>query len=97
MTPTFGFEMSFNIVLEKATIVFDCTRTPSFKVCPYKGAVLTPKVLAGDGYVREIDHFIDAVSGKAVAKITTPQQSKTSVVIVNAEAKSAKTGKKVNL
>ena len=38
MAPAFGFEMSFIIVLERATIVYDCTRTPAFRVCPADGA-----------------------------------------------------------
>ena len=42
MADSFGFEMSFNIVLEKATIVFDCTREPAFKVCPAEGEPFSP-------------------------------------------------------
>ena len=38
MAPAFGFEMSFVVVLERATILYDCTRTPAFRVCPADGA-----------------------------------------------------------
>ena len=68
MAPTFGFEMSFNVVLEKATIVYDCTRDPAFKVCPAEGDVFTPEVAAGDGYSNEIEHFVKAVRGESVPR-----------------------------
>ena len=95
MTPKFGFEMSFNIALEKATIVYNCTQNPAFKICPLKGEVITPKVETGDGYSLEIAHFVKAVSGKAVPKILIPAQSCDSVKLIEAEKKSARSGKKV--
>jgi predicted dehydrogenase len=94
MTPNFGFEMSFNIALEKATIVYNCTQSPAFKICPLKGDVITPKVEAGDGYSIEIAHFVKAISGKVVPKILTPAQSCDSVKLIEAEKKSARSGKK---
>ena len=94
MTPKFGFEMSFNVALEKATIVYNCTQSPAFKICPLKGEVITPKVEAGDGYSIEIAHFVKAISGKAVPKILTPAQSCDSVKLIEAEKKSARSGKK---
>lgn len=95
MTPGFGFEMSFNFVLEKATIVFDCTREPMFKVCPAEGDTFTPKVQAGDGYSLEIAHFVKAVNGQKVPEITTPAQSLDSVKLVLAEKQSAQSGREV--
>jgi len=95
MTPNFGFEMSFNIALEKATIVYNCTQSPAFKICPLKGEIITPKVEAGDGYSLEIAHFIKAVAGKSVPKILTPTQSCDSVKLIEAEKKSARSGRKV--
>jgi predicted dehydrogenase len=91
MTPTFGFEMSFHVVLEKATIVYDCTSVPSFKVCPEEGDVFFPEVAAGDGYSNEITHFIQAVGGEDVAEIITPEQSIDSLRLVLAEKESALT------
>ena len=66
MAPSFGFEMSFNLALEQATIVFDCTRTPAFKVCPREGKPLTPELLPGDGYNRQIEHFAKKARGETV-------------------------------
>jgi len=88
MTGAFGFEMSFNVVLEKATIVYDLTREPMFRVCPADGEAFTPEVADGDGYIREIEHFARTVRGESVEPIITLEQSRNSVRIVEAEKKS---------
>ena len=97
MTPGFGFQMSFHIVLERATIVFDGTRSPSFKVCPKEGAAFTPAVIAGDGYSVEIRHYADLLLGKPVPTILTPRQSADSLRLILAEKESATTGNFVSL
>ena len=97
MTPGFGFEMSFNIVLEKATIVYDLTREPMFKVCPAEGEPFTPQVAGGDGYTLETEHFAKAISGEKVDAVTTLEQSRDSVRIVAAEKESAGRGEKVSI
>ncbi|MFC1782336.1 Gfo/Idh/MocA family protein [Planctomycetota bacterium] len=95
MCPSFGFEMSFNLVLEKASIVYDCTRQPAFKVCPAQGETFSPDVAEGDGYSQEIAHFARLISGENVPQITTPRQSCDSIRIIEAEIQSVKTGEKV--
>jgi len=97
MMPSFGFEMSFNIVLEKATLVYDLTREPAFKVCPAEGDAFTPEVEEGDGWFLEIAHFAKAVSGAKVEEITTLAQSMNSVKIVEAEKQSASRGKRISV
>ncbi len=97
LMPGFGFEMSFNIVQEKATIVYDCTREPAFKVCPAEGDAFTPEVQTGDGYILEIDYFVKALNGEDVPPITTLDASRGSVRIVEAEKESIRTGNSVSL
>jgi len=97
MMPSFGFEMSFNIVLEKATLVYDLTREPAFKVCPADGDVFTPEIEEGDGWSLQIAHFAKAVRGAKVEEITTLAQSMNSVKIVEAEKQSASKGKKISV
>ena len=95
MTPGFGFEMSFNIVLEKATLVYDLTREPAFKICPADREAYTPEVEKNDGWFLEIDHFAKAISGEKVKPITTLEESLNSVKIVEAEKESARKGERV--
>jgi predicted dehydrogenase len=89
MMPTFGFEMSFNIMLERATLQYDSTRQPAFRVCPADGKPFTPDLLPGDGYSREIEHFAAAAGGKSAPQILTPEQSRETIRIVLAEKESA--------
>ncbi|NIP28767.1 MAG: Gfo/Idh/MocA family oxidoreductase [Phycisphaerae bacterium] len=92
LMPAFGFEMSFNIVQEKATIVYDCTREPAFRVCPAEGEAFTPEVQQGDGYILQIEHFVKVIGGEQVAEVTTLDSSRDSIKIVEAEKESIRTG-----
>ncbi len=94
---SFKFEMSFNIVLEKATIVYDCTRMPAFCIYPARGKRIIPKVEPGDGWSREIAHFIKKITGEKVPQIISPLDSLNAVKIVLAEKQSARAGKEVKL
>jgi len=95
MSPSFGFEMSFCITLQKATIVFDNTRKPTFAVYPFDGDAFSPEVEACDGWWLQIAHFVKAVSGQKVPQITTPADSFNSLKLVLAEQRSAQMGKEV--
>lgn len=97
MTDSFGFQMSFEIILEKATVCYDCTRQPAFKVCPDSGDAFIPEVESTDGYLLELKHFVKVISGEKVPTIITPQQSLNSVFIIEAEKRSADTKQKVSL
>ena len=97
MTPAFGFEMSFNIILEQATITYDCTRKPAFKVCPAEGDAIIPEVESGDGYSLEIAYFVKRLKGEKVVEVVTPGQSRDSLRLVLAEKSSAQMGKQVPL
>jgi len=88
MTVTFGFEMSFNLILEKATIIYDLTRKPMLRVCPAEGVEFSPEVADGDGYQLEIEHFARTIRGEPVPEVITLEQSRNSVRIVEAEKKS---------
>ena len=97
MAPGFGFEMSFKIMLENATLLYSSTQIPTFRVCPKNGENLTPEVPEGDGYSFEIQHFVDLISGKPVQAIITPEQSGNSLKIIEAEKESIRTKEKVSL
>jgi 1,5-anhydro-D-fructose reductase (1,5-anhydro-D-mannitol-forming) len=97
MMPKFGFEMSFKVALEKATIIYSCLQDPGFKICPTKGEVIVPKIEKKGGHALEIEHFIKAISGKSVPKILTPTQSYDSICLVEAAEKSARSGKSVTI
>jgi predicted dehydrogenase len=97
MTPTMGFEASFIVTFEKAVVILDAKREKPLCVYPAKGEPFVPALAAGEGYEYEIKWFLDVLNGKKVPCVTTPEQSRDSVKIVDAEKKSAKTGKTVRL
>ena len=97
MTPTMGFEASYIVTFEKAVVILDAKREKPLCVYPLKGEPFVPQLPSGDGYEYEIKWFLDVLSDKKVASVTTPEQSRDSVRIVDAEKKSAKTGKTVKL
>jgi hypothetical protein len=66
-----------------------------FKLCPAEGEVVTPEVQKGDGWLLEIEHFAKAVRGEKLEQVTTLEQSRDSVKIVNAEKESARKMEKV--
>ncbi len=97
MTLSFGFEMSFNIVMEKATIVYDCTRQPAFKVCPADGDTFTPEIAKGDGYTLQIEYFTGLINGEKPTRVTTLDQSLDSIRLVNAEVESVRKSSEIEL
>jgi len=93
--PSFGFEMSFNILLERASLVYDCTREPALRVCPAEGEAFEPELPGEDGYFYEIEHFAKKVKGESVEEVITLRQSRNSVRIVEAEKESAAMDRKI--
>jgi len=91
--PGFGFEMSFVIAMQKATLVL----TPDLKLNlhPVKGRSARVRVPKGDGYVRELKHFVDCVATGRPSEVLTPESAMESVKLVTAEIRSALTGKTV--
>ena len=94
----FGFEMSFILVCEKATVVYNCTKTPAFAVHLKNGKTVTPEVASGDGYSRELDYFLDCVQANRAPKTVTGDEALRSLALALAEVKSVKaTGKQMRI
>jgi predicted dehydrogenase len=96
MKPSFTFEMSFNVMFEKATISYDCTRDPMFRIYT-KNDVIVPVLVEGDGYSCELMHWVNTIRGMKVAKVITPIDSLNAVKLVLAEKASCGLGRKVSV
>lgn len=94
-TPDFKFETSFNILLERGLLTYDCTRKPAFVLYPLEGKPFTPEVETGDGYSLEIEHFVKQIKGQTVPDIIRPEDSLNAVKIILAEKHSAQSKKEV--
>ena len=97
MAPEFGFEMSFKIMLEDATLLYSSAQQPTFKICPKEGEMIIPEIEDGDGYSFEIQHFVDFISGKSVQSVISPEQSADAVKIIEAEKESVQQRTKIQL
>ena len=97
MAPEFGFEMSFKIMLEEATLLYSSAQQPTFKICPKEGKMIIPEIDDGDGYSFEIQHFVDFISGEKVHSVISPEQSADSVKIIEAEKESVRQRTKIQL
>ncbi|MBN1673787.1 MAG: Gfo/Idh/MocA family oxidoreductase [Kiritimatiellae bacterium] len=97
MAPSAGFRMSFQIMLERATLLLDPGAQPAFRVCPAEGEPFAPELPEGDGYAREIEHFARRVQGEKLPDVITPEQARDSIRIGLAARESAQNRQKVTL
>ena len=97
MAPTFAWESGFRVVFEKAVVHCDGLLKTPLLVYPMKGKPFTPKVSAMSGYEAEIRHFLALVSGRKPPHVITAKEARDSVSIVDAERRSARTGRVVKL
>jgi len=93
--PQYPFGMSFTIVMEKATL--NMTPDLALKLHLKRGGSKPVPVPAGDGYSLELAHFAECLRGNRTSGIVTPESSTDSVRLVDAEIKSARSGKTVRV
>ena len=95
--PSFEFEMSFNVLMEKASIVYDCTRNPKFRVHLAEGDVFTPETEKADAYSIEIAHFAKKLKREKTEDVINLEEARDAIRISEAIRESAVKGKKVVL
>ncbi|MBU4285744.1 MAG: Gfo/Idh/MocA family oxidoreductase [Verrucomicrobia bacterium] len=86
----FPFSMTFRIALEKATLIFDAQ---GLQLCPAKGQAKPVAVAEGDGYFHELKHFLDCIRRNCASPVVPPEAALRSVQLIEAEVKSARSGK----
>lgn len=87
----FPFAMSFRVAMEKASLALH----PDGKLGLYEhGRPATfPDLPPGDGYGLELKHFVDCIESGVASKIVTPESAAESVMVTQAEIKSAASGR----
>ena len=93
--PQYPFGMSFTIVMEKATL--NMTPDLALKLYPVKGGTRAVPVPPGDGYSLELAHFAECIRKNRKSDVVTAESSVDSVRLVEAEVKSARSGKTVRV
>ncbi len=82
----FGFEMTFRVNFEKATLIYEKGK---LTVYPHGEESFTPELEEGSGYYREIRYFIDALLNDTPIETADPYSTMETIRIANAEAESA--------
>jgi predicted dehydrogenase len=93
-----GFNMSFALHCERATLDFDLARGgDALRLHEAGKKIRTLKLKKTDGYNEEIRYFVDCVARGEKPTIVTPQDGVTALEICAAEEKSVRTGAPVKL
>lgn len=89
----YPFSMTFRIAMEKASLALQADG----KLMLYQSGrdPETVAVPSGDGYGRELAHFIDCIAGGKKSDVVSPESAMASVQLVETEIQSAITGKKI--
>jgi len=97
MADGFGFRMHYTVNFEHATAVYDSAApTPLTLYEPGKPAQAV-QVETGMGYEREIAYFLDCIRNGKAPDAVTLRDGANALRIVEAESRSAKTGKMVRV
>lgn len=93
-----GFNMSYTVMFERATIDFDSARdAEALQLLEESQTARTIKAEGVDGYVEELRHLINAIQTGQPPTVVTPQDGLSAVEICEAEEKSIQTGGVVEL
>lgn len=95
---TSGFNMSYTVMFERATVDFDSARgLEALQLMEEGKPARTVKPEGVDGYVEELGHLINAIQSGQPPTVVTPQDGLSAVEICEAEEKSIQTGRVVEL
>lgn len=93
-----GFNMSYTLFCEQATIDFDLARgADALKISETGKEPRVVETGAGDGYSKEIDYIIECVSKRQVPAVVTALDGVTALEICEAEEQSIRSGASVKL
>ncbi|MHC4396913.1 MAG: Gfo/Idh/MocA family protein [Planctomycetota bacterium] len=95
--PSFEFEESFKVMLEKATAVYNLSEGSVLKICPAEGEAFKQKLSDKYEHLLQTEHFAKMLRGENPPEITTLQQSLNSIKLIEAEKESAEKGQRISL
>ncbi len=93
--PGFGFTHGFRVCTEKATIEHDAKSETRLMVHTADGETEKPRVARNDGYVAELQHFVDCIQADEESDVVSAEDARTALKVTLAEARSVKSGKAV--
>jgi predicted dehydrogenase len=98
MTEGFGFNMSYTINFERATVDYDIARgADALRICEKGQPARFHKCEGPDGYARELQHMLDSIEKGRAPTVVTAADALKAVEICEAEEKSVLTRQMVAL
>ena len=97
MAEGFGFNMAFTVNFEKATVDFDISRGGDALKCSTAGNTTVISLSEPDGYVGEIQHFVEQVAQGIPPSVVTARDAAYALELCEAEERSIHTGNVVRL
>ncbi|TWT76773.1 putative oxidoreductase YvaA [Planctomycetes bacterium CA13] len=95
MTDGFTFNMCYTINFENATVDFDLNREKCLRIFEKGKAPEFPVVESKMGYDYEIEYFLNCIEEGRKPEVVTMQDALNTIRIIDAEAKSVKSGNPV--
>jgi predicted dehydrogenase len=92
MSPGFGFNMSFTVNFEKATVDYDIARAAEALKVSEGGKNRVVTLEGPDGYAREAAHIVEQVQNGRAGEIVRAEDGLRAVEICEAEERSVKSG-----
>lgn len=92
---SFGFNMRAFLILERATVELDFSKTPPVVVYPAGADKFAPELPAGDGYYHELRDFIAGIERGKLSGIVTAESGAESARLCLAEIDSARAQREV--
>jgi len=92
-----GFEMSFEVSMEKATVTYNSSRKPDLQVHLPEQAAMAPEVSSQDGYSREVDYFVRAVLEDRPIERATADGSRLTIALIEKEIQSIESRSTISL
>jgi predicted dehydrogenase len=98
MTPGFGFNMSYTVNFENATVDYDLARTADALRVFQKGRrPRTIKCKGKDGFAGELNHMVESIRRGSPPTVVNAKEGQSAIEICEAEEKSIRSGKPVRL
>ena len=98
MTEGFGFNMAYTVNFERATVDYDLARgADALRICEAGKTAQFLKLEGPDGYVRELEHMVQAIKTRQHPSVVTAEDALAAVEICEAEEKSVLTRQIVTL
>ncbi len=94
---SFGFNMRAFLILERATVELDFSKTPPLVVYPAGGDKFAPELAPGDGYYHELRDFVAGIERGQLSGIVTADSAADSVRVCLAEIQSARENREIGL